>query len=243
MAAQRGKAGNAFKINWLWWAANLLAAAPLALMVWDYSQGVLGIDPVNAINNRTGRTAIILLFASLACTPLNILFGWRQVLGLRKSLGLWAVGYAGLHLLNFVGLDYAFNLGQIMQDAVLDKPYILAGLAALLLLIPLAATSTRGWMRRLGKNWKRLHRLAYAAGVLALLHFLWQAKAAERSEPLIYAVVLGGLLAVRIPPVRRALAQRRTNAASVQPASQTRTAVAQRKPQSKPQRKPSPTES
>ena len=242
MAAQRGRAARKREIDWLWWAANLAAAAPLALMIWDYSQGVLGIDPVNAINNRTGRTAIILLFASLACTPLNILFGWRQVLGLRKSLGLWAVGYAGLHLLNFVGLDYAFNFGQIMQDAVLDKPYILAGLAALLALIPLAATSTRGWMRRLGKNWKRLHRLAYAAGVLALLHFLWQAKAAERWEPLIYAVVLGTLLAVRIPPVRRALAHRRTNAAPAHPASRTRTAVAQRKPQGKPQGKPSPTE-
>ena len=222
MAAQRGKAPNSLKINWLWFAANLAAAAPLALMVWDYSQGVLGIDPVNAINNRTGRAAIILLFASLACTPLNILFGWRQVLGLRKSLGLWAVGYAGLHLLNFVGLDYAFNLGQIMQDAVLDKPYILAGLAALLALIPLAVTSTRGWMRRLGKNWKRLHRLAYAAGVLAALHFLWQAKAAERWEPLIYAVVLGALLAVRIPPVRRALAGRRKGAGRTLPKEQVR---------------------
>ena len=210
MAAQQQGAAGAFKINWLWWAANLAAAAPLALMIWDYSQGVLGIDPVNAINNRTGRTAIILLFASLACTPLHILFGWRQVLGLRKSLGLWAVGYAGLHLLNFVGLDYAFNFGQMVQDAVLDKPYILAGLAALLLLIPLAVTSTRGWMRRLGRNWKRLHRLAYAAGVLALLHFLWQAKAAERWEPLLYAVMLGMLLAVRVPPLRRLIVRWRT---------------------------------
>lgn len=215
-ARQRGAAG-AFKINWLWWAANLAAAAPLALMIWDYSQGVLGIDPVNAINNRTGRTAIILLFASLACTPLHILSGWRQVLGLRKSLGLWAVGYAGLHLLNFVGLDYAFNFGLMVQDAVLDKPYIMAGLAALLLLIPLAVTSTRGWMRRLGRNWKRLHRLAYAAGVLALLHFLWQAKAAERWEPLIYAVVLGLLLAVRVPPLRRLIVRWRTGSQTPAP--------------------------
>lgn len=205
--AARQAPGSTQKMNWLWLAANLAAAAPLALMFWDYSQGVLGIDPVNAINNRTGRTAIILLLASLACTPVNILFGWRQVLGLRKSLGLWAAGYAALHLLNFVGLDYAFNLSQLVQDAVLDKPYILAGLAALLLLLPLVLTSTRGWMRRLGKNWKRLHRLAYAAGTLAVLHFLWQAKAAERWEPLIYAVVLALLLALRLPPVRRTLVQ------------------------------------
>ena len=231
MAAQRRSAAGAFKLNWLWLAANLAAATPLALILWDYSQGVLGIDPVNAINNRTGCTAIILLFASLACTPLNILFGWRQVLGLRKSLGLWAFGYAGLHLLNFVGLDYAFNFGQIMQDAVLDKPYILAGLAALLALIPLAITSTRGWMRRLGKNWKRLHRLAYAAGMLATLHFLWQAKAAERWEPLIYAVVLGVLLAVRLPPVRRALAGRRTSAGRTLPKKHVRSSVETSRPQ------------
>jgi sulfoxide reductase heme-binding subunit YedZ len=189
-------------INWLWWAANAVAAWPLLLMIWEYNQGTLGIDIVNAINNRTGRTAIILLMASLACTPLNILFGWRQVLTLRKSLGLWAFFYALLHLLNFVGLDYAFNLGQIFQDAILSKPYIVAGLACLLILVPLAATSTRGWMRRLGRNWKQLHRLAYAAGVLAVLHFLWQAKAAERWEPLLYAVGLGLLLFVRIPGVR-----------------------------------------
>ena len=126
-------------INWLWWAANAAAAWPLVLMVWEYNQGTLGIDIVNAINNRTGRAAIILLMASLACTPLNILFGWRQVLTLRKSLGLWAFAYALLHLLNFVGLDYAFNLGQIFQDAILSKPYILAGLAALCWsLMPLA---------------------------------------------------------------------------------------------------------
>jgi sulfoxide reductase heme-binding subunit YedZ len=189
--------------------ANAAAAWPLVLMVWEYYQGTLGIDLVNAINNRTGRAAVILLMASLACTPLNILFGWRQVLTLRKSLGLWAFAYALLHLLNFVGLDYAFNLGQIFQDAILSKPYILAGLAALLVLIPLAITSTRGWMRRLGRNWKRLHRLAYAAGVLAMLHFLWQAKAAERWEPLLYAVGLGLLLFVRIPSVRQAIVQLR----------------------------------
>jgi sulfoxide reductase heme-binding subunit YedZ len=205
--AKQGEQGkrNKGRINWLWWAANAAAAWPLLLMIGEYFQGTLGIDIVNAINNRTGRTAIILLIASLACTPLNILFGWRQVLTLRKSLGLWAFVYALLHLLNFVGLDYAFNVAQIFQDAILSKPYILAGLLSLLILIPLAFTSTRGAMRRLGRNWKRLHRLAYAAGVLAVLHFLWQAKAAERWEPLVYAAVLALLLLVRVPSVRQAI--------------------------------------
>lgn len=216
-------------INWLWWAANALAAWPLVLMIWEYNQGTLGIDIVNAVNNRTGRAAIILLMASLACTSLNILFGWRQVLTLRKSLGLWAFFYALLHLLNFVGLDYAFNLGQIFQDAILSKPYIVAGLACLVILVPLAFTSTRGWMRRMGHNWKRLHRLAYAAGVLAVLHFLWQAKAAERWEPLLYAAGLGLLLFVRIPSVRHRLVQIR-RAATGQRAVST--------PEGKPEGKP-----
>jgi sulfoxide reductase heme-binding subunit YedZ len=210
-AARRQKPRGRRSINWLWWLANALAAWPLVLMVWEYSLGTLGIDIVNAINNRTGRAAVILLVASLACTPLNILFGWRQVLTLRKSLGLWAFFYALLHLLNFVGLDYAFNLGHILQDAVLSKPYILAGLASLLLLLPLALTSTRGWMQRLGRNWKRLHRLAYGAGALAVLHFLWQAKAAERWEPLLYAAGLSLLLLVRIPSVRHAIVRWRTS--------------------------------
>jgi sulfoxide reductase heme-binding subunit YedZ len=208
------KKSRAPRINWLWWAANAFAAWPLVLMVWEYYAGTLGIDIVNAINNRTGRAAVILLLASLACTPLNILFGWRQVLTLRKSLGLWAFFYAALHLLNFVGLDYAFNLGQIFQDAILSKPYILAGLAALLILLALALTSTRGAMRRLGRNWKRLHQLVYAAGGLAVLHFLWQAKAAERMEPLLYALGLGLLLFVRIPPVRRAIVRTRAKIAA-----------------------------
>lgn len=209
-AGKRRSSTRASSINWLWWAANALAAWPLVLMIWEYYAGTLGIDIVNAVNNRTGRAAVICLLASLACTPLNILFGWRQVLTLRKALGLWAFFYAVLHLLNFLGLDYAFNLGQIVQDAILSKPYILAGLAALLILLPLALTSTRGAMRRLGRSWKRLHRLAYGAGVLAVLHFLWQAKAAEQWEPLLYAAGLALLLFVRLPPVRRFIVQART---------------------------------
>ncbi|MBW7884736.1 MAG: sulfoxide reductase heme-binding subunit YedZ, partial [Caldilineaceae bacterium] len=168
------------KQNWFWWAVTLGALTPLFLLIWDFYRGEISVDPVNAINNRTGRAAIIVLFLSLACTPANTIFGFRKANTVRKSLGLIAFLYAGLHVLNFVGLDYAFNFNLIFQDALLDKPYILAGSVAVLILIPLAITSTRGWMRRLGKNWKRLHRLAYGAGVLATLHFLWQAKAAER---------------------------------------------------------------
>ena len=197
------------KDNWFWWAVTLGALAPLAMLAWNGWRGDLGVDPVNTINNLSGRAAMIVLFLSLACTPLNTIFGFRRALTVRKSLGLIAFVYASLHLVNFVGLDYGFDFGLIWQDAALDKPYILAGSAALLILLPLAITSTRGWMRRLGKNWKRLHRFVYAAGVLVVLHFLWQAKAAERLDPLLYAAILTLLLVIRIPPIRHAVVRTR----------------------------------
>ena len=197
------------KENWFWWAVTLGALVPLATLAWNGWRGELGVDPVNTINNLSGRAAMIVLFLSLACTPLNTIFGFRRALTVRKSLGLIAFVYASLHLVNFVGLDYGFDFALIWQDAALDKPYILAGSAALLILLPLAITSTRGWMRRLGKNWKRLHRFVYAAGVLVVLHFLWQAKAAERWEPLVYAAILAFLLFVRIPAVRQWLVTQR----------------------------------
>jgi sulfoxide reductase heme-binding subunit YedZ len=210
--ARRGAGPPAayWKRHWFWWAVTLGALTPLALLLWGFVRDDLGVDPVNTINNWTGRSAMIVLFLSLACTPLNTFFGFRQVLTVRKSLGLIAFLYATLHLLNYVGYDYAFDFGLILQDAVLDKPYIVAGLLALLILLPLALTSTRGWMRRLGRNWKRLHRFVYAAGVLVVLHFLWQAKAAERMEPLIYAAVLAFLLVVRLAPVRQRIVRWRT---------------------------------
>ena len=203
MSRASGHSDNWIMRNGFWWAVNVAAALPLLLLLWNYSQDTLGVDPVNTINNQTGRAAIVLLMASLACTPVNTLFGFRRALTVRKSLGLWAFVYALLHLLNFVGLDYGFDLGFLLQDALLSKPYIVVGLLALMILLPLAVTSTRGWMKRLGRNWKRLHRLAYGAGVLAVLHFFWQAKAAERVEPLLYALGLALLLLVRVPAVKR----------------------------------------
>ncbi len=196
--------------NWFWLAVNIAAALPLLFLLRDFFQDNLGVDPINTINNATGRAAIALLLLSLAATPANTVFGFRLGLTVRKSLGLWAFAYASFHLLNFVGLDYGFDVQFLLQDALLDKPYIVAGLAALLILLPLALTSTRGWMRRLGRNWKRLHKFVYAAGLLAVLHFLWQAKAAERWEPLLYGLALALLLLVRIPLVRKRIVALRT---------------------------------
>jgi methionine sulfoxide reductase heme-binding subunit len=194
--------------DWLWLGTNIAAAVPVLWLLWDYWRDNLSINPIDDLTNRTGSAAIFLLVASLAVTPLFIITGYNPVTKLRRSLGLWAFGYVALHLLVFVGVDYAFSLHYILLDGLPQKPYIIAGFVAFLLLIPLALTSTRGWMKRLGRNWKRLHRLAYAAGVLGVLHYIW-VKKVFFGEPVVYAVILALLLAVRIPPVRRAIVAQR----------------------------------
>src|SRR6185436_2665082 len=139
---------------------------------------------------------LVLLILALACTPLNTIFGFRQVVGLRKSLGLYSFLYATLHFLTFVGLDYQFD-PVLLKEAIFKKRYALVGFAAFLTLLPLAITSTKGWMRRLGRNWKRLHRLAYLAALLAVVHFVWLVKSDVR-EPLLYGAVVVSLLALRL---------------------------------------------
>ena len=190
--------------NWFWLVVNLAAFLPLALLAWDYAFDNLSVNPIDDFTDRTGKAAIILLLASLACTPANTVFGFRKALTVRKSLGLWAFVYAALHLMVYIGLDYALDWNLIVQDALLEKRFIIVGLTALLIMLPLAITSTRGWMRRLGRNWKRLHQLVYVAGMLAVIHFLLLVKA-DRTEPLIYAIVLSVLLLLRAPRVRRTM--------------------------------------
>ncbi len=199
-----------WKKNWLFWLVNIVAAVPLVLLLWDYQNSALGFNPLTEITHRTGNTAVQLLLLSLACTPLITITGWRQPATVRKSLGLWAFVYASFHLLNFVGLDYGFDLQFILMDGLPTKPYILIGLLAFLMLTPLAITSTKGWQRRLGKNWKRLHKLVYVIGVAAIIHFFWAVKAADDWEPALYAIALSLLLVARIPAVRRRIVAWRT---------------------------------
>jgi len=198
--------------NWLLILVNLGALLPFVWLAWQNSLGNL-IDPVDAFTEFTGKGAIILLMLGLSCTPANTIFGFRSALKVRKTLGLYTFGYAALHLLVFIGLDYGFNLDFILQDALLKKPYIIVGFSALMILLPLAITSTKGWMKRLGRNWKRLHRLVYVAAVLAVIHFLWLVKF-DLSEPLIFATILTVLLVVRIPPIRRRLSIQRRRQSS-----------------------------
>ncbi len=143
-----------------------------------------------------------LLLLSLAITPIRRHFGWHQIIRLRRTLGLFAFGYATLHLATFVGLDHFFAWDAIAED-VFERPWVTLGSLAWLGLLPLAATSTRASMRRLGKRWGVLHRVVYVSAGCAILHYLWLVKVDYRA-PLIHGALLAALLALRFVPQRRA---------------------------------------
>ncbi len=180
---------------WLRLAVHL-ALLPLALLVFDAITGRLSANPIQDMTLRTGKAALALLMLSLACTPLNRLLGWKWAVALRKPLGLYSFLYVCLHLLVFAVADYRLDPALIGQ-AIAEKRYILAGLASFALLLPLALTSTRGAVQRLGRWWRRLHRLVYAAAALAVLHYLWLSKVWR--EPALWGVVLIVLLLARVP--------------------------------------------
>ncbi len=183
--------------------AHIGALIPLLLIIWDFNQGQLGADPIREVTLRTGKAAITLLVLSLAVTPLKIWFGWKQIHPLRKILGLYAFLYVAIHLLIFVWLDYGLDL-ELILEATFEKQYALVGFVAFLILLPLAITSTRWAMRKMGKNWTRLHRWVYLAGILAVVHYLLLVKNAY-SSPLIYAAILAVLLLTRIKPAKQAI--------------------------------------
>lgn len=194
---------------------HLGALFPLVWLVWDFWQGqtALLINPFQEATLRTGEAAIIMLMLSLACTPINTLFGFRQVLALRKPLGNYAFMYAAIHFTIFIvdnGLiSNSLNLWAV-YEATFEKRFALVGFAAFMILLSLALTSNQWSMRTLRKNWKRLHRLVYAAGIFAVIHFVWLVKSDIR-EPLIYGALLTLMLVLRIPAVRKWVVNTRQN--------------------------------
>lgn len=192
---------RALKTSYLQIAMHIGAWLPLVIGVWDLFQGNLGPDPIREATLRTGKTALVLLVLSLACTPVSFIFKFKPVLKLRRPLGLYAFLYASLHFAIFIGVDYFFNFALI-QDALLEKRYALVGLGAGLILLALALTSTQYMQRRLKQNWKRLHRLVYLAGVLAVVHYIWLVKQGVL-QPWIWAAVVAGLLLLRWQPVKQ----------------------------------------
>ena len=188
-----------------------LCLAPLAWLGWLVFEVVyfdgrgLTANPVEFLNLYLGDWAIRILLVSLAVTPIKILTGWKQIVRLRRLLGLFAFFYVVLHIANYVVLDQFFDWMAIWND-ILKRWYITVGMVGLLCLIPLAITSTKGWIKKMGgKNWNKLHKLVYVAGAAACLHFFMMRKGIQL-EPIIYGGIFLGLMAIRmIEPMKRKL--------------------------------------
>ncbi len=189
-------------------AVHLYGWSEAVLLGWDFLSHRLTANPIQALEQRTGLQAITLLILALACTPLNTLFGWRELLKRRRALGLYAFLYACLPVSGFLFLDYGLSWNLILP-AFGERPYIIFGLITFLLLIPLALTSFDSWKVRLGKKWKRLHQSVYFLVPLAAVHYALSAKGdifhlqGDIVRPLIYALVILSLLALRIPFLRK----------------------------------------
>ena len=192
-------------------AIHLYAWSALVWIVVEFLMGSFSINPIQELEQRTGRHAITLLVLSLLCTPLNTLLKFPELLKRRRTLGLYAFMYATIHVIIFVDLDYGLAWSLILQT-IFEKPYIVVGLITFLMLIPLAITSFDVWKKRLGKNWKRLHQLVYIIGPLAVLHYFMSKKgdfltfSGDIIRPLIYGAILAVFLIMRISPVRKYLA-------------------------------------
>ena len=184
-------------------AVWMLCLTPAGLLIWRAVTGGLGANPIEFITLRTGFWTLVLIMVTLAVTPVRRVTGWHRIIQFRRMLGLFAFFYATLHFLTYVTLDLFFDFSAIAADIV-KRPYITVGFTAFLLLIPLALTSTKGSIRRLGRNWLRLHRLLYVTAALAVLHFYWKKSAkSDTGEPLIFAGILAALFLFRVIYVLR----------------------------------------
>jgi sulfoxide reductase heme-binding subunit YedZ len=181
---------------------------PAASLAWRaFVSGDLGVNPIETLTHQTGLWSLRLLLVTLAVTPIRRVTGWNRLIGFRRMFGLFAFFYAILHLSIWVVFDHYFTLSTMIDDVV-NRPFITAGSLALLLMLPLALTSTTWAIRRLGRRWQQLHRLIYVSAAAAVLHFLWKEKVII-NETVMYASILAVLLAVRVFfAVRKRLAAR-----------------------------------
>jgi sulfoxide reductase heme-binding subunit YedZ len=192
-------------------AMHVYAWSGIVLLLFDFFTGHLSANPIQDLERRTGRHAITLLVLSLMCTPINTIFKWSEPLKRRRALGLYTFLYATIHVIIFADLDYGLAWSRLIKEVV-EKPRLIVGFLAFLILIPLAITSFDIWKKRLGKNWKRMHQLVYLIGPLAVLHYVWSKKGdlltlqGEVLKPLIYGLIIAIFLIFRIPPIRKALA-------------------------------------
>lgn len=183
-------------LPWLKPGVFLGSLTPLFILGTGAATGALGANPISTALNQLGFVAMIFLIASLGCTPMKIVFGWKWPLLLRKQLGLWGCFYASLHLLTYAGLDQLFDFPTILGD-VTKRPFIIIGFAAFLMLVPLAVTSNARAVKSLGRNWGRLHRLTYIISPFVVVHFFMRMKA-DISQPVVYGAIVVFLLGVRV---------------------------------------------
>jgi sulfoxide reductase heme-binding subunit YedZ len=172
------------------------ALVPLGRLVWKALHNGLGANPIEVITHSTGDWTLILILTTLSITPLRKLTKQYWLVGVRRMIGLFAFFYACLHFTTYIWLDKFFDWHEMIKD-IAKRPFITVGFTAFVLLIPLAITSTKGWIRRLGKNWQKLHRLIYVTAIAGVIHYIWLVKADLR-KPLQYAFVLTVLLLYRV---------------------------------------------
>jgi methionine sulfoxide reductase heme-binding subunit len=197
-------------VPWLKPAVFTGSLVPLAALLIRAARGTLSANPIAEVLNQFGLLALIFLLTALTMTPLRKLFGWTWPIRVRRMVGLFAFFYAALHFTTYLALDQTFRWRAILED-ILKRKFIFVGFAAFLLLIPLAATSTNGMVRRLGiVRWQRLHRLAYAAPTLGVIHFIWRVKK-DITQPATYGLVLALLLAFRVLEAARARGKKRSS--------------------------------
>lgn len=172
------------------------ALLPAAYLVYGIFTDGLGANPAETLQTQTGIWALRFLVLTLAVTPIRRLTKWNRIIQYRRMLGLFAFFYSFLHLLTYAVLDRYFDFSGVWED-IAERPFITAGMVAFILMVPLAVTSTKGWIRRLGRRWQLLHRLIYVSAVAAVVHYLWKVKIIGGS-PVYYAVIVAVLLAFRI---------------------------------------------
>ena len=181
------------------WCVGL---APVAWIAYGITNDALGAEPVREMQHVTGLSTLIALLCSLAVTPLRQVSGVAELVRLRRPIGLFAFFHASLHLLTYVVFDQSLDVALIVED-IIEHPWVLAGFTGWLIMVPLAATSTAGMIRRLGgARWRMLHRGVYLAAIAGVLHFLWLVKKDVR-EPYLYAAILAVLLLARLPLWKR----------------------------------------
>ena len=176
--------------------AFVAALGPAAYLAYGVFADALGANPIDAITDETGTWTLRFLVLTLLVTPLRRMTGWNALVRYRRMLGLFAFFYGTLHFLTYIGLDQFFDVGVIVKD-IAKRPFITVGFTAFVLMVPLALTSTAGWIRRLGgRKWNLLHRLVYVSAVAGVVHYLWLVKA-DISRPVRYGVIVAILLTAR----------------------------------------------